>query len=230
MLTACVFGAVRGLYILHVSSHGQEEGTVHPFKASDLPAAFVSQIFPLDASADGAQVDGTHFVFPALHPALELQWAKCWNAICTSMFDAWIISVHDLKGLVYAGQGVDEGSEAPFTRPRLFEKGRPEKDEQLLPKSPEFRRRFFFLWQSLKMAMPRPAPVEEIPAFSVLIPHFNETIITTEAEVRSLPLRPLRSRHARVVRMLPCAHAVRCPNAVGAARALASPLGCCAAC
>jgi 1,3-beta-glucan synthase len=192
VLTICAVGTARGLYILHLSSGvcsvGRAATSVYPAQAHQLPAAFVSQVFALDPVANGVPCDGTHFVYPTLHPQLEVQWAKIWNAICASMYESDIVATHELLAIVYTGEGVDQ-SGRPFARPQIFEPPTSSRfcqqrgERAKLPDSPEFRRRFHFLWQSLKIDMPRPAPVEGIAAFSVLVPHYGETIITPEAEL-----------------------------------------------
>jgi len=183
-LTVCVAGFLRGLYMFRLAGRSGTGPVQRVHSPADVPAAFVTQVFAADDPDDrGDGGGGASFrrlaVVSPMHPLLERKWARVWNDICRSMCEADIVSPRELAMLLYGG--ADGGPHDKLRRPAIFEAG--SRRSEAVPQSREFRRRFSFLALTLSMRMPRPFPVEGTPSFSVLIPHYAETIITSEAEL-----------------------------------------------
>jgi hypothetical protein len=141
--------------------------------ASHMPSQFVAKVFAWD---DAQRELLPTIIGTELPHELENRFAKVWNAIALNMFEADIVSAFELPKLLYTGSGPD------IVRPIIFASDLPRRKLwQLLPRSPEFRRRFHFFQRTLRMQMPAALPVEALPCFSVLIPHYSETIITSES-------------------------------------------------
>mmetsp|Transcript_26339 Transcript_26339/g.77317 ORF Transcript_26339/g.77317 Transcript_26339/m.77317 type:complete len:2722 (+) Transcript_26339:41-8206(+) len=185
VLGVCIVGTARGVHIHYWSKprNAPWAERVKLRKLSDLPSAAVSQIFGLDADVRDPLIKS---MTSPLHPVLEQYFARVWNAIVKSMHEIDVVSKRELAGLLYTDVVDEEGTlgvrppaQAPG-RPAIFQTG---SVRQALPASKEFRRRLDFFEQSLIAKMPVPAPVEAIPSFSVLIPHFAEPIIVSEDDI-----------------------------------------------
>ncbi|GME82549.1 unnamed protein product [Ambrosiozyma monospora] len=111
---------------------------------------------------------------------------QVWNSIVISMYRDHLLSVEHLQSLVYS-KTVDSQGETIYTQPRFFvdkEDGYvPGSQDHRLDENSEATRRLSFFAQSLSTPMPKPVPVDEMPAFSVLIPHYSEKITLTLQEI-----------------------------------------------
>jgi 1,3-beta-glucan synthase len=54
---------------------------------------------------------------------------------------------------------------------------------EFFPPNSEAYRRVSFFAQSLSMVFPEPCPVQQMPAFTVLIPHFSEKILLSLRDI-----------------------------------------------
>jgi len=109
-----------------------------------------------------------------------------WNAVCDEMWKEHKLSNTELKRLQY---GLSERRGRHFwTEPRLFERspnigirllGRPHWLDTNWPRNPEAQWRLRALARALTLRMPRPFRVPHVPGLTVLIPHYNETILQT---------------------------------------------------
>ncbi|ODV88021.1 glycosyltransferase family 48 protein [[Candida] arabinofermentans NRRL YB-2248] len=112
--------------------------------------------------------------------------SQVWNSIVLSMYREHLLSLEHLQGLIYQRTTSVDGSQV-LTEPRFFldqEDGEsPTRSESDLDPSSEASRRLSFFAHSLSTPMPNPDPIEEMPTFSVLIPHYAEKITLSLQEI-----------------------------------------------
>nr|ABX80513.1 putative beta-1,3-glucan synthase catalytic subunit 3 [Candida parapsilosis] len=107
--------------------------------------------------------------------SLILVISQIWNGIVISMFREHILSVEQVKKLIYQREE-DEGN----VKPPLFFANEDDNTFKLLAYikiEEEWERRITFFAQSLSSPLPDPFPVVSMPAFTVLIPHYSEKIL-----------------------------------------------------
>ncbi|KAH9914111.1 1,3-beta-glucan synthase component-domain-containing protein [Fomitopsis serialis] len=96
--------------------------------------------------------------------------SQIWNAIIISMYREHLLSIDHVQKLLY--HQVDVGNDE---RQGL-------KGEFFTPGS-EAERRISFFAQSLTTAVPEPIPVDAMPTFTVLTPHYSEKILLSLREI-----------------------------------------------
>ncbi|KAJ7846114.1 1,3-beta-glucan synthase component-domain-containing protein [Mycena olivaceomarginata] len=101
------------------------------------------------------------------HPKVLV--SQIWNAIIISMYREHLLSIEHVQKLLY--HQVDTGDAGK--RNKGF-KG------EFFPPGSEAERRISFFAQSLTTAVPQPLPVDAMPTFTVLTPHYSEKIIREE--------------------------------------------------
>ncbi|KAH3903535.1 uncharacterized protein SCDLUD_001176 [Saccharomycodes ludwigii] len=109
--------------------------------------------------------------------------SQVWNCIIISMYREHLISIEHVKKLIYSsGDSVDANSvhKTTLKEPSFFIS----QDDRILETSlfktePEAQRRITFFAQSLSTPMPDSCAVNQMPTFTVLIPHYNENITLT---------------------------------------------------
>ncbi|KAK0540207.1 1,3-beta-D-glucan synthase [Tilletia horrida] len=110
--------------------------------------------------------------------------SQVWNAIIISMYREHLLSIDHVQKLLY--HQVPSGDEGKRTlrAPTFFisqtDKGvKPE----FFPKGSEAERRISFFAQSVTIALPEPLPVDAMPTFTVLTPHYSEKILLSLREI-----------------------------------------------
>nr|QCR99115.1 1,3-beta-D-glucan synthase [Grifola frondosa] len=110
--------------------------------------------------------------------------SQIWNAIIISMYREHLLSIDHVQKLLYhqvdAGQDGRRSLRAPPFFISQSDKGF--KGEFFTPGS-EAERRISFFAQSLTTAVPEPLPVDAMPTFTVLTPHYSEKILLSLREI-----------------------------------------------
>lgn len=111
---------------------------------------------------------------------------KVWNSIIISMYRDHLISIDQLDSLIYqCSKGDNE--EKIIAEPIFFiqhEDGDNKSDSNhYLRSDSEAARRLSFFAHSLSTSIPLVTPLDKMPSFSVLIPHYSEKITLSLQEV-----------------------------------------------
>lgn len=110
--------------------------------------------------------------------------SQIWNAIIISMYREHLLSIEHVQKLLY--HQVDSGQEGKrsLRAPPFFisqaEKGF---KGEFFPPGSEAGRRISFFAQSLTTSIPEPLPVDAMPTFTVLTPHYSEKILLSLREI-----------------------------------------------
>ncbi|THG95112.1 hypothetical protein EW026_g6480 [Hermanssonia centrifuga] len=110
--------------------------------------------------------------------------SQIWNAIIISMYREHLLSIDHVQKLLY--HQVDSGPDGrrSLRAPAFFisQSDKGFKGEFFTPGS-EAERRISFFAQSLTTAIPEPLPVDAMPTFTVLTPHYSEKILLSLREI-----------------------------------------------
>ncbi|GMM33498.1 hypothetical protein DASC09_008230 [Saccharomycopsis crataegensis] len=112
--------------------------------------------------------------------------SQIWNSIVITMYKEHILTLPYVERLLYRQIESETEGKMALKEPALFiTKGEGKNDMGLayVPKNSEAERRLSFFSRSLASSMSDPIPVEHMPTFSVLVPHYSEKIILTLKEV-----------------------------------------------
>ncbi|KAK0194241.1 1,3-beta-glucan synthase [Armillaria mellea] len=112
--------------------------------------------------------------------------SQIWNAIIISMYREHLLSIDHVQKLLY--HQVDGGPGANGRRslrapPFFISQNDKGFKGEFFPKGSEAERRISFFAQSLTTAMPEPLPVDAMPTFTVLTPHYSEKILLSLREI-----------------------------------------------
>lgn len=108
---------------------------------------------------------------------LQVLVSQIWNAIIISMYREHLLSIEHVQKLLY--HQVDSGHDGKrsLRAPPFFisqsDKGF---KGEFFPSGSEAERRISFFAQSLTTAVPEPLPVDAMPTFTVLTPHYSEKV------------------------------------------------------
>ncbi|CAL1710234.1 unnamed protein product [Somion occarium] len=110
--------------------------------------------------------------------------SQIWNAIIISMYREHLLSIDHVQKLLYhqvdAGQDGRRSLRAPPFFISQSDKGL---QGEFFPPGSEAERRISFFAQSLTTAIPEPLPVDAMPTFTVLTPHYSEKILLSLREI-----------------------------------------------
>lgn len=110
--------------------------------------------------------------------------SQIWNAIIISMYRDHLLSQDHVHNLIYAIVPNDQTEQ--FLKPPaffIFSDDNGTKQPAFFIPNSEAERRISFFAQSLSTSIPEPIPVEEMPQFTVFIPHYGEKIILSLKEI-----------------------------------------------
>ncbi|KAG8700287.1 1,3-beta-D-glucan synthase [Ceratobasidium sp. 395] len=105
--------------------------------------------------------------------------SQVWNAIIISMYREHLLSIDHVQQLMYH-QADDKEGRKTLRAPLFFTA---QGSREFLPPGSEAERRVSFFAQSLTAALPEPIPVECMPTFTVLVPHYSEKILLSLREI-----------------------------------------------
>jgi len=110
--------------------------------------------------------------------------SQIWNAIIISMYREHLLSIEHVQKLLY--HQVDSGPDGRRSLrapPFFISQGDKGLKGEFFPKGSEAERRISFFAQSLTTAIPEPIPVDAMPTFTVLVPHYSEKILLSLREI-----------------------------------------------
>ncbi|TFK75742.1 1,3-beta-glucan synthase [Pluteus cervinus] len=110
--------------------------------------------------------------------------SQIWNAIIISMYREHLLSIDHVQRLLYHQVDSGVGNRRSLRAPPFFmsqdDKGF---QGEFFPPGSEAERRISFFAQSLTTAIPEPLPVESMPTFTVLTPHYSEKTLLSLREI-----------------------------------------------
>lgn len=102
--------------------------------------------------------------------------SQIWNAIIISMYREHLLSIEHVQKLLYHQVDAQDGRRS-LRAPAFFisQSDKGFRGQFFTPGS-EAERRISFFAQSLTTAVPEPLPVDAMPTFTVLTPHYSEKV------------------------------------------------------
>ena len=110
--------------------------------------------------------------------------SQIWNAIVISMYREHLLAIDHVQKLLYHQVPSEQEGKRTLRAPTFFvsqEDG--SFKTEFFPAHSEAERRISFFAQSLSTPIPEPVPVDNMPTFSVLIPHYGEKILLSLREI-----------------------------------------------
>lgn len=109
--------------------------------------------------------------------------SQVWNAIIISMYREHLLSIEHVQRLLYHQVDGPDGKRV-LRAPSFFtNQGRSNYKDIFFPADGEAERRISFFASSLTTALPEPLPVDAMPTFTVLVPHYSEKILLSLREI-----------------------------------------------
>ncbi|KAI0767675.1 1,3-beta-glucan synthase [Fomes fomentarius] len=110
--------------------------------------------------------------------------SQIWNAIIISMYREHLLSIEHVQKLLYHQVDVGQDGRRSLRAPAFFisQSDKGYRGQFFTPGS-EAERRISFFAQSLTTAVPEPLPVDAMPTFTVLTPHYSEKILLSLREI-----------------------------------------------
>lgn len=111
--------------------------------------------------------------------------SQVWNAIIISMYRDHLLPIDMVHKLLYQQVFSEEDERKTLKSPSFFiaHDDSTFKANEFFPANSEAQRRISFFAQSLSTPIPEPVPVESMPIFTVLIPHYGEKILLSLKEI-----------------------------------------------
>ncbi|EEB08432.1 1,3-beta-glucan synthase subunit Bgs2 [Schizosaccharomyces japonicus yFS275] len=111
--------------------------------------------------------------------------SQVWNAIVISLYREHLLSIEHVQRLLYhqVASEVGDGTRS-LKAPTFFVSQEDQSFKtEYFPVHSEAERRLSFFAQSLATPIPEPVPVDEMPTFTVLVPHYGEKILLSLKEI-----------------------------------------------
>ncbi|KAJ7701907.1 1,3-beta-glucan synthase [Mycena rosella] len=108
--------------------------------------------------------------------------SQIWNAIIISMYREHLLSIEHVQKLLYHQVDTPNGRRSLRAPPFFIAEGEKEGGE-FFPSGSEAERRISFFAQSLTTNLPAAIPVDAMPTFTVLTPHYSEKILLSLREI-----------------------------------------------
>ena len=103
--------------------------------------------------------------------------SQIWNAIIISMYREHLLSIDHVQKLLYHQVDNGAGGRRSLRAPPFFtSQGEKGSNGEFFPPGSEAERRISFFAQSLTTDIPLPLPVDAMPTFTVLTPHYSEKV------------------------------------------------------
>jgi 1,3-beta-glucan synthase len=110
--------------------------------------------------------------------------SQVWNAIVISMYREHLLSIEHVQRLLYQQVPSENENKRTLKAPTFFVA---QEDASLkaefYPAHSEAERRITFFAQSLSTPIPEPLPVDQMPTFTVLVPHYSEKTLLSLREI-----------------------------------------------
>jgi 1,3-beta-glucan synthase len=110
--------------------------------------------------------------------------SQIWNAIVISMYREHLLSIDHVQKLLYHQVPSEQEGKRTLRAPTFFVSQEDQSFKtEFFPSQSEAERRISFFAQSLSTPIPEPLPVDNMPTFTVLIPHYSEKILVSLREI-----------------------------------------------
>lgn len=110
--------------------------------------------------------------------------SQIWNAIVISMYREHLLAIDHVQKLLYHQVPSEQEGKRTLRAPTFFVSQEDHSFKtEFFPNHSEAERRISFFAQSLSTPIPEPLPVDNMPTFSVLIPHYSEKILLSLREI-----------------------------------------------
>ncbi|PYH84167.1 1,3-beta-glucan synthase component GLS2 [Aspergillus uvarum CBS 121591] len=110
--------------------------------------------------------------------------SQVWNAIIISMYREHLLAIDHVQKLLYHQVPSEVEGKRTLRAPTFFVSQEDQSFKtEFFPAGSEAERRISFFAQSLSTPMPEPLPVDNMPTFTVLIPHYGEKILLSLREI-----------------------------------------------
>ncbi|KAF9579979.1 1,3-beta-D-glucan synthase, partial [Lunasporangiospora selenospora] len=113
--------------------------------------------------------------------------SQIWNAIVISMYREHLLSIEHTQRLLYQQIPSDSDNKRILKAPMFFVAQEDTSIKaEFYPSHSEAERRIAFFAQSLATPIPEPIPVDQMPSFTVLVPHYSEKTLLSLKEIISV--------------------------------------------
>lgn len=110
--------------------------------------------------------------------------SQVWNAIVISMYREHLLAIDHVQKLLYHQVPSEQEGKRTLRAPTFFVSQEDHSFKtEFFPTHSEAERRLSFFAQSLSTPIPEPLPVDNMPTFTVLIPHYSEKILLSLREI-----------------------------------------------
>ncbi|CAI6095424.1 hypothetical protein V2G26_015139 [Clonostachys chloroleuca] len=110
--------------------------------------------------------------------------SQIWNAIVISMYREHLLAIDHVQKLLYHQVPSEQEGKRTLRAPTFFVSQEDHSFKtEFFPTYSEAERRLSFFAQSLSTPIPEPLPVDNMPTFTVMIPHYSEKILLTLREI-----------------------------------------------
>lgn len=110
--------------------------------------------------------------------------SQIWNAIVISMYREHLLAIDHVQKLLYHQVPSEQEGKRTLRAPTFFVSQEDHSFKtEFFPAHSEAERRISFFAQSLSTPIPEPVPVDNMPTFTVLIPHYSEKILLSLREI-----------------------------------------------
>ncbi|KAI0306588.1 1-3-beta-glucan synthase [Multifurca ochricompacta] len=109
--------------------------------------------------------------------------SQIWNAIIISMYREHLLSIDNVQRLLYHQTDGPDGRRTLRAPPFFTNNDGNGFKGNFFPAGGEAERRISFFASSLTTAIPEPLPVDAMPTFTVLVPHYSEKILLSLREI-----------------------------------------------
>ncbi|KAH6615723.1 glycosyltransferase family 48 protein [Chaetomium sp. MPI-SDFR-AT-0129] len=110
--------------------------------------------------------------------------SQVWNAIVISMYREHLLAIDHVQKLLYHQVPSEQEGKRTLRAPTFFVSQEDHSFKtEYFPSYSEAERRISFFAQSLSTPIPEPLPVDNMPTFTVMIPHYSEKILLSLREI-----------------------------------------------
>ncbi|KAM3086421.1 1,3-beta-D-glucan synthase [Clarireedia jacksonii] len=110
--------------------------------------------------------------------------SQIWNAIVISMYREHLLAIDHVQKLLYHQVPSEQEGKRTLRAPTFFVSQEDHSFKtEFFPSQSEAERRISFFAQSLSTPIPEPVPVDNMPTFTVMIPHYGEKILFSLREI-----------------------------------------------
>lgn len=110
--------------------------------------------------------------------------SQVWNAIVISMYREHLLAIDHVQKLLYHQVPSEQEGKRTLRAPTFFVSQEDHSFKtEFFPTNSEAERRISFFAQSLSTPIPEPLPVDNMPTFTVMIPHYSEKILLSLREI-----------------------------------------------